>query len=199
MEGKVCSRCGEWKVIGKYYKVKLSKDGYSAICGDCIPIMKSKLTITNLIDIFKLKIELIPRTAWYKNLRSELKKSDWDKIRKSVYAKQNMHCHICGDQCMSLDAHEIWDFDEENHIQRLVDIIGICKPCHNTIHYGRAQIIGQERAAREQFIKVNDCDYDDLQDEIRRAKEDFDRRSEIKDWKLDVSFIEEQGYVLNKH
>jgi hypothetical protein len=149
--------------------------------------------------ITKLQIELIPKTSWGVNLRSKLKKSDWDKIRKSVYAKENMYCHICGEKCKSLDAHEMWEFDEENHIQRLIDIIGICKPCHHTIHYGLAQIIGKAKEAREQFMKVNNYDdFVEFEMELMRAQGDFIRRSKIKDWKLDVSLIERHGYLVNK-
>jgi hypothetical protein len=148
----------------------------------------------------KLKIEMIPTTAaWNKPLRTGLKKSDWDKIRKAVYAKQNMHCHICGEQPpKSLDAHEVWDFDEENHIQRLVDIIGVCKSCHIAIHFERAQTLGFEREAREQLIKVNNCTESELKEEISRTKDDYIRRSRIENWKLDLSLIEEQGCVVKE-
>jgi hypothetical protein len=110
-----------------------------------------------------------------------------------------MHCHICGAKCRSLDAHEMWEFDEENSIQRLVDIIGICKPCHNTIHYGLAEVIGKAKEAREQFMKVNNCDdFMEFEMELVRAQGDFIRRSKIKDWKLDISLIERQEYVVKK-
>ena len=146
----------------------------------------------------RLHIELVPQNCWGVNLRTKLKKSDWDKIRKGVYANENMHCHICGEKCESLDAHEIWEFDEKNHVQKLIEIIGICRQCHNTIHFGRAQKIGLEKEAIEQFIKVNNCGMIDVQEEFLRAKEDYERRSKIKDWKLDVIFIENQGYFVKK-
>lgn len=146
----------------------------------------------------KLHIELIPKTCWGINLRTKFKKSDWDKIRKSVYEKQNICCYTCGEKCNSLDAHEMWEYDEENHIQRLSNIIGVCKSCHNAIHYGRAQKTGHEREAREQFIKVNNCEIYDFQDELLKVKDDYYRRSRIEDWELDLSYIEKQGYSVNK-
>lgn len=144
----------------------------------------------------KLKIELVPKTCWGSNLRNKLKKSDWDKIRKEAYKKEDMHCHICGEQCTSLDAHEVWEFDEDNHIQRLVDIIGVCKRCHNTIHYGRAGAIGKKQDAINQYLKVNECDIMDMAEEIQKIKEEYIRRSKIKDWKLDVSLITDRGFVI---
>jgi hypothetical protein len=146
----------------------------------------------------KLEVELIPKTTWNINLRSKLKKSDWDKIRKSIYEKEKMCCHICGTQCKSLDAHEVWEFDEKNHVQRLIEIIGICKACHNTIHYGRAQQIGYGKEAITQYLKVNNCDMMDFQNELFIAQEDFYRRSKIDDWKLDLTLIENQGFTIKE-
>ena len=142
----------------------------------------------------KLDIELIPQTAWGSNLRKMLSKNDWDKIRKAVYQKENMHCHICGCMCTSMDAHEVWDFNEHTHVQKLVDIIGICKDCHNTIHLGRAEKIGLGQQAKEHFLRVNQCDRLDLQESIMMAQDRFRRLSAVTDWKLDLSFIEKQGF-----
>lgn len=142
----------------------------------------------------ELHIELIPEKAWGVNLRTKLKKSDWDKIRKAVYAKEQMKCHICYDECKSLDAHEVWEFDEENHIQKLVDIIGVCKACHNTIHYGRACKFGTHKEAMEHYLKVNQCDRIDWIIETQEAQKTAIRRRSIPSWKLDISLIEDQGY-----
>jgi hypothetical protein len=141
----------------------------------------------------ELKIELIPRTSWGKNVRTNVKKNDWDKIRKAVYEKANMECQICNEKSKTLHAHEVWEFDEKNHIQKLVDINGICEDCHNAIHYGRAQKIGTAKQAKEHFMKVNQCDGLDWFDEVERAKEDFTRRSRISEWQLDISLIKEYG------
>lgn len=90
----------------------------------------------------KLHIELIPASAWSSSLKQTLKPTDWKKIRNLALADQNGDCYICGQRCKSLDGHELWEFDKEHQLQKLVRIIGVCKSCHNTIHYGRAQEIG---------------------------------------------------------
>ncbi|MBU3146735.1 hypothetical protein [Clostridium sp. CF012] len=147
---------------------------------------------------FLLNIQLVPLSRFGINLRTKLKKSDWDKIRKSVYAKEEMCCHICLEPCKSLDAHEVWNFNKKTQIQKLIGIIGICKACHNTIHYGRSQMIGYEQEAKEQFLKVNNCEMIDLKIELLRIRADYFELCKIKDWKLDLAFIEAQGYVVNK-
>jgi hypothetical protein len=144
----------------------------------------------------KLHIQLIPKICWGNNVRTSVKKSDWDKIRKDVYERESYECRICREDGKSLHAHEVWEWDEENLVQKLEDIIGICEACHNTIHYGRAQMIGKHKNAKEHFIKVNQCDEFDWYDEVDKAKMDFHRRSLIDDWKLDLSYIEEQGYEI---
>jgi len=64
------------------------------------------------------------------------------------------------------------------------------------MHYGRAMVIGYEKEAREQYIKVNKCKEADLKQELLRVGNDLARRSKIEDWKLDVTLIENQGYIL---
>jgi len=44
----------------------------------------------------ELTIELVPKTCWYTNLRSELPKSKWDKLRKKSYQEADYKCQICG-------------------------------------------------------------------------------------------------------
>lgn len=140
----------------------------------------------------KLNIELIPKTAWGSSLRQLLKPSDWGKIRKLAISDQNFICHTCGQRAKSLEAHEVWEFDEERQMQILVDIIGICKACHNTIHFGRAQKIGYGKQALEQYLLVNECDKTDLDIELAAAKSRFDRLSKIENWDLDISWIQKK-------
>ncbi len=143
----------------------------------------------------ELHIELIPEGCWNINLSTNLKRNEWDKIRKKIYKKQSGKCHICNEKSY-LDAHEVWDYDEENHIQKLKDIVGVCKKCHNAIHFKRAQRTGFQDEAVKQLMKVNYWDISYVIDETVKAKEDYDRRSQIKDWTLDISMLEKQGVKL---
>jgi hypothetical protein len=61
----------------------------------------------------KLKIELVPKTSWYNNLRNLLPRSVWDKIRKETFDYYNHKCGICGAEG-KLNCHEIWEFDDKN-------------------------------------------------------------------------------------
>ena len=80
----------------------------------------------------KLTVELVPRSLWGINLRSELPKSKWDKLRKATYKKANFVCEICGGvgRKWPVECHEIWHYDDENKVQRLDGLIALCPPCH---------------------------------------------------------------------
>jgi len=152
----------------------------------------------------KLQIEPIPISSHGSNVRTKVKKSDWDIIRKAVYAKEEMYCHICKELCPHgyMDAHEVWKFNRRTHVQKLMDIIGVCKACHGVIHFGRAQKLGYEKEAMRQWWKVNGDQLLGVRMEFNNAlleaqNKHFDL-NKIKDWKLDLSFIEEQGFVVNK-
>ena len=87
----------------------------------------------------KLTIELVPASSWNQNLRSLLKPQMWKNLREEVYKKYNYKCSICNSGGR-LHAHEVWEYDDENHIQKFVDLIAICSKCHAIKHIGLAGI-----------------------------------------------------------
>lgn len=94
---------------------------------------------------------------------------------------------ICGAPSKRLEAHERWEYDEENAVQRLKDIIAVCPACHAAIHIGRTQLKGDARAAEEHFMKVNGCTYAQMRAALGAANADHIRRNKIGEWKLDIS------------
>lgn len=139
---------------------------------------------------FKLNFELVPDSCWYSNLRSELPKEVWDKIRKNAYARAGGKCMICGAPTSRLEAHEQWEYDDEKGVQRLKNVVAVCRPCHEVIHIGRTQLMGREREASEHFMKVNGCTYADYRAALGKANEIHRERSR-REWKLDVSGLPE--------
>jgi hypothetical protein len=113
------------------------------------------MTLENL----RLAIDLIPRTAWYKNFRLQMRRSQWDKLRKKVYADQGNACCICG-ATGRLNCHEVWSYDEQRHVQKLMGFHAVCGMCHHVTHFGLAQILAGQgqldlEAVIEHFLKVN--------------------------------------------
>lgn len=139
---------------------------------------------------FKLNFELVPESCWCSNLRSALPKEAWDAIRKKAYARAGGRCMICGAATTRLEAHEQWSYDDENCVQSLKNIIAVCRACHEVIHIGRTQLLGDEKAAGEHFMKVNGCSYADYRKALGEANAVHRQRSQ-KEWRLDVTRLKE--------
>ena len=74
-----------------------------------------------------LTVELVPRGQWGANLRSELPKKDWDRLRREQYKKAGYVCEICGGKGSRhpVECHEIWHYDEDTNTQRLDGLIAL--------------------------------------------------------------------------
>lgn len=95
----------------------------------------------------KLSIELVPQTAWWSNVRSNVTRAQWEVCKRYANAKTGGVCIVCGDvgqnqnRKHAVEAHEIWDYDDERQIQTLVDIVPLCPRCHQVKHIGRSQAV----------------------------------------------------------
>ena len=139
----------------------------------------------------RLEIELVPKTAWFTNLRSHLSKSDWDIVRKKCYAKANYKCEICGGKGSKhpVECHEKWDFSGGN--VKLIGLIALCPSCHEVKHIGLAGVRGRGEVALQHLMKVNNISHDDAVKYVKEAFCLYHERSKIEDWELDVTYLEE--------
>lgn len=124
----------------------------------------------------KLNIQLVPKTAWYTNLRSVL--LNWGSISAKVRSKGK--CDICGKEfpVSQLDAHEVWEYDDKTHTQSLNNIICVCRDCHNAVHFGHAQVVGTDEEALEQYMAVNHLPLEEAEEDISEAFDVWRKRSE---------------------
>ena len=137
-----------------------------------------------------LNFELVPDSCWYSNLRTCLKQSQWDKLRKGAYAKAEGKCMICKAKTFRLEAHERWNYNDKTKVQKLQEIIAICHACHSVIHIGRTQLMGDEDKAIKHFIKVNKCSYADYRKALGEANALHRERNKY-EWILDVTILKE--------
>lgn len=138
---------------------------------------------------YKLDFELVPDACWGSNLRSVLKRKDWDTVRRDAYARADGRCMICGRKVKRLEAHEVWSYDEKDGIQKLEDVIAVCAMCHSVIHIGRTQLMGNGERAADWFMKVNKCSYSDYIKALNEANVVHRRRNLVSEWQLDVSWL----------
>jgi hypothetical protein len=151
-----------------------------------------------LIPAFKLKkkqkltIELVPQSSWYKNVRSSVSTDEWDIIRKRVYKQAHYCCEICGDAGTHhpVECHEIWEYEDKKHIQKLVGLIALCPACHEVKHIGFAQLQGRYAEAISHLCKVNSISRNKAYAMVEKAG-DINAKRGKKPWTLDLTFLEE--------
>ena len=136
----------------------------------------------------KLKPDLIPRTSFFRNLRSLLKSGEWDTIRRAIYSNAGHKCEICGDPG-NMNCHEVWDYNDQSGVQKLVGLTCLCGECHEVHHIGLAQIRGREEQAILHMMKVNGVDRKTCENEIRGAFIQWKMRSS-RLWKLEIGTLE---------
>ena len=137
----------------------------------------------------KLTIELVPSSSWKNNLRGLLKPSMWKEISDMVVKKHGGKCIICG-RIGKLHAHEVWEYDNKNHIQKLEDIIPLCYNCHMVKHIGFASL-QQSKFGKDNerfikhFMKVNNVGRSGYQEHLKEEIEKFNNRSHF-EWQLNL-------------
>lgn len=124
----------------------------------------------------KLTIELVPSTSWYSSLCQLLPKHIWDKIRFATYKESGYMCVVCGYKGM-LNCHEVWRYDDEQHIQFLDGFVALCRYCHLVKHIGFASDTGKGGIARKHFMIVNKCSLDFYESYVGHAFDVWEKRS----------------------
>lgn len=142
----------------------------------------------------KLFIDLVPSTAFFTNMRSELKPDEWEQVKKSVFSRANYRCEVCSGKGKThpVECHERWHFDIETKIQKLVDLIALCPACHEATHMGLAMTRGRKSEAMNHFMKVTGMTINQANQHWREAYEYWEILSEL-NWRLDGSLL--MGYA----
>lgn len=138
----------------------------------------------------KLEMELVPASAHYKNVRSNLSKIEWDILRRACYKKANNRCEICngvGDR-WPVEAHEVWKYNLKTKVQKLERLIALCQLCHSVKHFGLAQLQGRDEIAKKHFLKVNKCSVKVFEKHKEKSFALYEKRSQ-EDWTLDLDFL----------
>lgn len=145
----------------------------------------------------RLTIELVPETCHCSNLRSNLKKADWDKIRKAAYQEAGYRCTVCFGKGRKhpVEAHELWSYDMETLVQKLVDVVALCPDCHKVKHLGLSELQGYGDYARKHLAKINRWDAGTAARYEAKCFEEWKQRSMFH-WSLDVTWLENRGVTI---
>lgn len=137
----------------------------------------------------KLVAELVPRTVWNKSLYQMLPKDVWTNIRNGFIKENGRKCQICGETAGAMNLHEVWRYDDVNHIQSLDGFTLLCTWCHHVKHIGLAGILADEGKLDydklvKHFCLVNDCSVEDFKNHVENAFDTWNKRSQYP-WKQD--------------
>jgi len=138
-----------------------------------------------------LYVDLVPRTAWFSNLRSELGEDHWKALKRQTFDAAGWVCEIC--TCKGpkwpVECHERWAYDEENGVQTLVRTDALCPACHEVTHFGLARVRGREAEATAHLMTVNGWTRDQVRAHVQDAMNDYARRGNRQDWQLDARWL----------
>ncbi|WP_455233110.1 hypothetical protein [Geopseudomonas aromaticivorans] len=137
-----------------------------------------------------LYVDPVPRSAWFANLRAELTPGEWDQVKKLTFRKAGYCCEICegkGEK-WPVECHERWRFDERTGVQSLVGLEALCPPCHESTHYGLAQVRGRAEQAFLHLREVNSWTPPQALAHINQAAHRYHLLSEM-DWVLDARML----------
>lgn len=147
----------------------------------------------------KLEIELVPKSCWFSNVRSAVTKKQWNLMKSEIASKAWNLCEICGGVGPKhpVECHEVWNYDDNNLIQKLIKMIALCPDCHMVKHMGFAQITNKADYALNHFMKINKINKVDAQKYIKQAFAIWEKRS-LKKWKLDITLLKDFGIDIKK-
>jgi hypothetical protein len=145
-----------------------------------------------------LTVELVPSSCWFSNLRSELSKEEWDGLRRPVFERAGNRCEVCGGRGAQhpVECHEVWEYDDQTHVQRLVGLVALCPACHEAKHMGHASSVGRAGQARAHLARVNGWSVDDVEVYLEMQFEQWSRRSQH-EWSLDLSWLRQFGIDIS--
>lgn len=106
-------------------------------------------------------------------MRKVVSRTTWDALRKQVYGHYQHQCGMCQARGR-LHCHEIWHYDDDQHIQTLQGFIALCEWCHHVKHLGLAGILANEGKLDydrviAHFLTVNACTLKDFEEHKRQA------------------------------
>ena len=108
----------------------------------------------------------MPNSTWGISLANKLPKEEWNFIRRECYKNAGYRCEVCFSNVDSLNAHELWKFDDRKLLQIFNGLECCCILCHDVHHFGRSSMVYELPRIEElirHWCKVNKLRYKDFQ------------------------------------
>jgi hypothetical protein len=146
-----------------------------------------------------LTIELIPRTSWFRNVRSHVSAAEWERLKRLTFGRAGYRCEVCGGRGprWPVECHEVFSYDDARHVQRLERLVALCPACHEAKHIGLAGVRGRRAAAVAHLARVNNWSVADAELYLEACFEQWHRRS-CHEWQLDLSYLKRLGVAVGE-
>jgi hypothetical protein len=146
----------------------------------------TRVTLDPVADQPILAPELVPEPLWYLSGQNLLPRRQWQAIRAAVIAEVGSHCSACAQPiAASAICHEMWSYENDAGIARLLGLTIICRPCNGVHHFGQASVGGWLPAVFEQLESVNGIDHAAAKEMLRQAKANW-RSQSARSWTIRV-------------
>lgn len=135
-----------------------------------------------------LRIELVPASCRYANLRALfMRRDDWTRIELALARQNFSRCRYCGDPVkFPPQMHEVWTFDDRTSVQTFTGFELLCSPCHEVKHIGLAFAKGRATVATTHFAKVSKQSFEWAKAHVLDAFQAWEVRS-ARAWTTDLS------------
>lgn len=154
-----------------------------------------RLTVADLfvmVQVGPFEVDLVPKPSWGKKVSTILGEREWRNIRKRELDRARNRCEICGHEGeqRELICHEVWEYDDTKHAQRLRGYKVVCRGCNLIYHLGYAASNELANEAIEHFSKLTGLRFQEarklLNSKYRELVQIYKERSKH-DWKIDVN------------
>lgn len=133
-------------------------------------------------------VNLVPKSSWGQSLARLLPEETWQAIRRREIEGAGHRCEVCGRrQSKGLHCHEVWEYDDELHIQTLSCYAVLCERCHLVFHFGYAQTQGLADETLAWAARVAKKSVRQIEEELEEVYRDWVKRSAVPKWRIDVS------------
>ena len=148
------------------------------------PLLKPTVPKTQLF------VDLVPRSAWFSNLRSELLPAEWNAVKRATFQRAGYLCEICGGKGRAhpVECHERWKFGVGTQVQTLLGTVALCPACHLVTHFGFAEVQGRAPEARTHLMAVNGWTERQAREHVTAAFQTWRELSRLQ-WVLNATWL----------
>jgi hypothetical protein len=138
----------------------------------------------------RLSVELVPQTCWLSNVRSLMKRYEWQKLSQMAAEDAGHRCQVCDGRGRqhAVECHEMWLYDDQRKAQRLMKLTALCPMCHHVKHFGRSMNTGYGEQALAWLCRVNGWSHEHGEKYVAAVFTEFHERSRHQ-WLLDLNSL----------